>query len=90
MWFDKKICEVCKAKNDMIEFLKQELTRKNKEWADERAEYKRAIDALLIKNQQVPIGQGVVTPPKVDLNSLNIWEDLTEKERAEKREQVKA
>lgn len=58
MW-KKKECEVCTAHLSRIDDLKMEIARLIKEKEVERAEYKRAIDALLHKEGQLILGQGV-------------------------------
>lgn len=51
-------CKVCAAQEARINDLKEEVARLVADRNNERAEYKRAIDALLIKNQMPAIGQG--------------------------------
>ena len=55
----QKECEACRAKDDIISFLKEQINKEKKERLDERAEYKRTVDVLLMKNQLAPVGQGV-------------------------------
>jgi hypothetical protein len=52
-------CLVCEAHLGRINDLKVEISRLVKERDSERAEYKRAIDVILYKQQTPPIGQGV-------------------------------
>ncbi len=56
--FQKK-CGACEAKSDIIRFLQGEVAAIRKERDSERAEYKRAMDVLLMKNDLPPLGQGV-------------------------------
>jgi len=51
-------CKVCAAHEARIADLKEEIARLVNDKENERAEYKRAVDALLLKNQSPAIGQG--------------------------------
>lgn len=74
---EEKPCQVCKSKDELIEYLKADLERKTKEWKNEREEYKRTVDRLLLKENIAPVGQGAEKPP-VDISSmLNIFEAET-------------
>ena len=55
----QKDCEACKAKDQIISFLERQIDHLRQERNDERAEYKRTVDILLIKNDLPPAGQGV-------------------------------
>ncbi len=64
-WFKPKEvkpveCEACKAYKDHVFFLRSELERQALLNQDERAEYKRAMDALLLVLKAPAIGQGHV------------------------------
>lgn len=64
MKFWEKTCEACKSKDDIIEFLKGQVDHLRKERQEERVEYKRAMDVLLMKNNLPPLGQGTGLEPK--------------------------
>lgn len=51
-------CAACAAHLEHIASLKETIERLTKERDAERSEFKRAIDALLIKNDSAPLGQG--------------------------------
>lgn len=51
-------CRVCAAHEARIADLKEEIRRLVEDRENERSEYKRAVDALLIKSQSPAIGQG--------------------------------
>jgi len=51
-------CKVCAAHEARIADLKEEVARLVQERENERAEYKRAVDALLVKTDNKAIGQG--------------------------------
>jgi len=52
-------CGACAAKDQIISFLEKQIDHLRQERNDERAEYKRTVDILLIKNDLPPAGQGV-------------------------------
>ena len=56
--FDKS-CDACKSKDEIIVFLKEQVNHLRKERQEERVEYKRAMDVLLMKQNLPPLGQGV-------------------------------
>jgi len=73
MWpFKDKECKVCEAHLGRVADLKLEIARLVSEKENERAEYKRAIDALLHKEGQLIIGQGVpqAAPAQMDLAGM--------------------
>lgn len=51
-------CEACAVREKEIEYLKTQVERLAREKEIERAEYKRAIDALLTREKLPMIGQG--------------------------------
>lgn len=51
-------CDACTAKDEIIIFLKEQINHLRKERQEERVEYKRAMDVLLMKNNLPPLGQG--------------------------------
>ncbi len=51
-------CEACKVRETQIEYLKSQVERLAREKEIERAEFKRAIDALLVREKLPMIGQG--------------------------------
>jgi tRNA U54 and U55 pseudouridine synthase Pus10 len=79
----KEECGVCKAHLGRIEDLKQEIARLVKEKENERAEYKRAIDALLHKEKQLMVGQGVVEQKPFDIaNALGYMDSEVQEKRS--------
>jgi hypothetical protein len=78
-WFG---CKVCAAHEARIADLKDQIARLTREKENERAEYKRAVDALLVKNQSPAIGQGV--PNQTPFDPTNLFkmfeEEVKEKE----------
>jgi len=64
-------CQTCTAYKSQIADLKELLAQERKEKLDERSEYKRAIDALLVKTNAPAIGQGVAEQKgPMDLSSI--------------------
>jgi hypothetical protein len=51
-------CKACLVYESQVEYLKEQVERLSRERETERAEYKRAIDALLIQHKIPAIGQG--------------------------------
>lgn len=51
-------CMGCKNWASMVDYLKGEITHLRKEKKEERDEYKRTVDLLLLKNSLAPVGQG--------------------------------
>jgi len=77
-------CSACKSKDDIITFLKEQVTHLRKERQEERVEYKRAMDVLLMKNDLPPLGQGSGLEPKsssvqdVLKSAASIFEEVKE------------
>lgn len=64
-------CEACAVREKQIEYLKIQVERIAHEKEIERAEYKRAIDALLSREKLPMIGQGSDEHKKpLDMNEL--------------------
>lgn len=59
-----KGCEACRAYEDQISYLKNLVERLIQEKREERAEYKRAVDVILYKNEVPAIGQGYTEPTR--------------------------
>jgi len=59
MTFWEKDCKACQSKDDIIVYLKGQVDRLTAERQEERVEYKRAMDVLLMKQNLPPLGQGV-------------------------------
>lgn len=82
----QKECGACKAKDQIILFLEKQIDHLRKERNDERAEYKRAMDVLLMKNNLPPLGQGTGLEPKqvsvADMlkDAASIFEEVPVKE----------
>lgn len=78
----QKECGACKAKDQIISFLEKQIDHLREERNDERAEYKRTVDILLIKNDLPPAGQGVdlksKEPSVQDIlkNTASIFEEV--------------
>jgi hypothetical protein len=72
MFFAKQEeCRVCKVHEDNEKFLKETIANLIKEKADERSEYKRTVDALLVTKSLPAIGQGVNdTKGPIDFQSM--------------------
>lgn len=51
-------CETCKALREHIEYLRGQIAKLSLERQDERAEYKRTVDALILVLKGPAIGQG--------------------------------
>lgn len=61
--YEKKVkCAACAVYEEQISYLKGVIKNLTEEKAAERAEYKRAVDALLIKSESPAIGQGYTEP----------------------------
>ena len=70
-------CKACKSKDDIVEWLKAELKAVREEKAAERAEFKRAIDSLIIELKGTPLGQGVAKAEKSLGNEmLHIFDEV--------------
>lgn len=79
----KHKCAVCDAKDDLIAYLKSDITKREQNWQDERAEYKRTVDQLLVSKNFAPIGQGVPQAPSVmpnvnPMDMFKIFEEVPE------------
>lgn len=75
-----KDCEVCKAKDELIEYLKADIAKREVAWQAERAEYKRTVDRLLAAKNIAPIGQGVqqAPPSAPPIDIYKIFEETEE------------
>jgi hypothetical protein len=73
-------CSVCKAKDDLIAYLKADIALRDASWQSERAEYKRTVDRLLAEKNIAPIGQGVqqFAPSTPSMDMLKIFEEVAE------------
>ena len=77
-----KSCDACTSKDEIIIFLKEQVNHLRKERQEERVEYKRAMDVLLMKQNLPPLGQGVgleAKPASVQdilKNAASIFEEV--------------
>lgn len=55
---DRERCTSCQNLRNQIKYLEGQVDKQRQEWADERSEYKRAVDRLLEKLGSMPVGQG--------------------------------
>lgn len=91
MIFFQKQCGACKSKDEIIAYLKEKLDAERQDRLDERAEFKRTVDVLLMKNNLPPVGQGETkAAPQVDLEKAmglmtGVGEDMTLKEIEEEK-----
>lgn len=71
-WFmpEEKPCRVCEVLKTQVEFLKNENARLVLEKAAERAEYKRAMDVLLVKESLPIVGQGARNEERFDPSKM--------------------
>ena len=78
MFFKQTTCEACKSKDDIINFLKDQIRQKDEDWACERAEYKRTVDRLLQKERIAPIGQGqgATVPSHQSMELKSIFDEV--------------
>lgn len=64
-------CDACAVREKQLEYMKIQVERLTREKEIERAEYKRAIDALLVREKLPMIGQGSDEHKKpVDMKDL--------------------
>lgn len=88
MWFTKSKhdeCKVCESKSEFIKYLNKEIDRISRIAESERAEYKRAIDRLLYRENIPPVGQGTPitqTAPNM-ANVLSLWDEVKEETNKE-------
>ncbi len=64
-FFKTEECKVCAAHLERIADLKDTIKRLEMEREAERAEYKRAIDVILVKQNLPAVGQGASQAPGV-------------------------
>lgn len=76
-------CRACEVYREQVKYLKDQVDRLADERAEERAEYKRAIDALLIREKLPAIGQGFEEKAK-PINPTTFFKIFEEEEKSEK------
>ncbi len=78
-------CLACKAKSEHIASLNEIIKQREEAWKNERAEYKRTVDRLLMERQIAPVGEGVRQPaaiPSQPVNINSLWDEVKSEQPA--------